>query len=144
MSELAFRVVNSGALRKGQQLSLGRCYRLTHVQLGSSGHNESDGLPLSVDITKTTIENPITPEMELPSDAFVQIGPRKTQVTISLTESQANGVISSIGIFGTIVFVPENDDQTLLGTRFLYAVCNTQKFTKTAAESKKLKLFLNH
>lgn len=144
MSELAFRVVNTGSQRKGEQLTLGRCYRITHVQLGSGGHNESDGLPLSVDVTKATVQEPITSEMELPQTAFLQIGPRRTQITVELPTNVANGTISTIGLFGTIVFVPDGDDQTLVGTRFLYAVCNTQKFTKTAAESKKLKLFLNH
>jgi hypothetical protein len=144
MSELSFRVVNTGAQRKGEQLALGRCFKLSHFQLGSGGHNESDGLPLSVDVTKTAVVSPITDLIELPASSMTQVGPRTTRIELTLGNNQANGVISTIGLFGEIIFVNNEADASLIGTQFLYAVCNIQKFTKTSSESRIIKLFLNH
>lgn len=144
MSELAFRVVNTGALRKGEQLALGRCFRLTHYQLGSGGHNPEDGLPLTVDVTKANVISPIIPITEIPVGALTQTGPRTTLFQVTLPNSFASGTISTIGLFGTITYVENGNDTTLIGTQFLYAVCNIQKFIKTSSEERTLKLFLHH
>lgn len=144
MSELAFRVVNTGAQRKGEQLALGRCFRLTHYQLGSGGHNEDDGLPLSVDVTRASVLLPVTDIVEIPAGSFTQVGPRTTQLKLTLGNSDANGTLSTIGLFGTITSVYDENDSALIGTVFLYAVCNFQKFTKTSSESRTLTLFMHH
>ncbi len=144
MSELSFRVVNTGAQRKGEQLALGRCFIISHFQLGSGGHNETDGLPFSVDVTKSTVQQAFTALIPLPAGSMIQSGPRTTQITLELAPSVGNGTISTVGLFGEIISVNNPEDNALIGTQFLYAVANFARITKTNSETKTLKLSLNH
>ena len=140
---LAYRVTNIGASYKGQAMALGRCWRLSHFQLGTNGVDPT-GLPYSVDVARTGLVSPITPLLDISAFGTITApGPRRLLVDLMLDASTGNGVFSQLGVFGEIIYCDEPGDAGLVGTRFLYGLCNFSEVNKNVGDTRRLTFTIN-
>lgn len=139
----SFATTNVGAQRKNDLLAYGRAFKLKYYQAGQSGHDPSTNLPLAVDVTKTTLENPSTGLIEIPTGGLTQVDFRVSKLSITLGRNVGTGVLSSIGIWGEIVSVVDAADSALIGNQFLYAICNLGYSLKASNSVRTLNLLLH-
>jgi hypothetical protein len=136
---------NIGAQKKGEQLQYGRCWKLTHYQLGTAGHDPATNLPLVPDPTLSELPSPIQSSLiPIPAGSIYQVTPRITEIRIQLPENEAYPVISSLALFGTIFYTEASEDAALLGTQYMHVISHFSSISKQASESKTLVLALKN
>jgi hypothetical protein len=139
----SFTTTNVGAARKNDLLSYGRAFKLKYFQAGQSGHDPATNLPLAVDVTRVTLENPSTGLIEIPVGGLVQVDFRVTKLSITLGRNVGTGVLSSVGIWGEVISVADPADASLIGNQFLYAICNLGYSLKASNSTRTLNLLLH-
>ena len=138
----AFRVTNIGAKYKNNSYLYGQCFMFTHVQLGGGGV-DATGLPYAVDASRITLVKPITQQLAIETYATLSIpNPRKTTIVLNLA-SELAGTFSQLGIFGEVIYCNNPSDSALIGTRFLYCLCNFTEVAKSIGVAKSLTFSLN-
>lgn len=145
MSMILTTTTNIGARKKGEQLQYGRCWKLTHYQLGTAGHDPATNLPLVPDPSLAELPSPLQATLTpIPAGSIYVVTPRILEVRIQLPSNEAYPVISSIALFGTIFYVEAQDDAILLGSQYMHAISNFSSISKQASEEKTLVLSLKN
>lgn len=131
-------ITDVGRSKFADMLANGRSFTITSFVTGQGGHDTSDPqVALTPDPTVLT----------LPQQTF---GPKavtnKTlltttcvQYTCDLSNLEAVGELSNIGLIGTVIFSPILGDP-LVGTTFLFALGNMPLSVKTDAETKEFQI----
>lgn len=139
----SFVITNNGAARAGDAHANGRLWRLGYYQAGAGGHDTETNLPLRVDPTLITLPNPTTGLISLTAGQVAQVDFRKTSIQCVFNTGVGTGPLSSVGIYGEIVFVTDSADAAMVGNTFLFGVCNLGYNLKASNAIRTFNIILN-